>query len=134
MKITRRSFLRGALALSLVPAIAWPARQSVEAARYDLVSKASRDTFSPLVDSEFQIFTMAGRVRVTLAYVSSTLSDPYSSGFSLLFHGPQPTLEPAIYLMRHDELGEFYLFISPVGRQRGHATYEAVFSRMTREV
>ena len=58
MKMTRRNFLKGALALSLIPAIGWPARQVVEAARYDLVSKASRATFSPLVGSTFQIFTV----------------------------------------------------------------------------
>lgn len=134
MKMTRRGFLKGALALSLIPAIGWPTRQVVEAARYDFTSKASRDLFYALLGSEFQIFTEIGRVKVKLAHVSPTLTLSQHSSYSLLFDGSQPTLQSDTYLVRHDNLGEFYLFISPVGRQQGHATYEAIFSRMLREV
>lgn len=48
--------------------------------------------------------------------------------FSILFGGPlHPVLPQATYAFENDVLGEFELFIVPVGPEAGEMQYEAVF-------
>ena len=50
-------------------------------------------------------------------------------GFSLLFQGPrEPVLPQRMYRLNHDRLGEFDLFIVPIGADDEGVHYEAVFS------
>ena len=49
--------------------------------------------------------------------------------FSLLFHGPADTFIPqGTYTVRHQAMGEFPLFLVPLGPQDGHMRYEAIFT------
>lgn len=51
--------------------------------------------------------------------------------FSILFHGPgDRLLEQRTYYFEHRELGEFPLFIVPVGPLTDEAYYEAIFNRL----
>jgi hypothetical protein len=51
--------------------------------------------------------------------------------FSALFRGPRDRfLIQRIYLMEHDELGTFEIFLVPVGQNESGFTYEAAFNRM----
>ena len=51
--------------------------------------------------------------------------------FSLLFAGPrEPLLAQRTYLFQHEQIGEFQLFIVPVGVTATNAQYEVVFNRL----
>ena len=50
--------------------------------------------------------------------------------FSVLFRGPRRvSLESRTYTFKHDQMGTFDLFISPVDDRKKQRTYQAVFSR-----
>ena len=49
--------------------------------------------------------------------------------FTLVFRGPrQPVLPQRIYRMEHEGIGEFDLFLVPVGQDAEGVQYEAVFT------
>jgi hypothetical protein len=51
--------------------------------------------------------------------------------FSLLFVGPADRLLPqASYTFECESVGQFDLFIVPVGRDQGGVRYEAIFNRL----
>ena len=53
-----------------------------------------------------------------------------SEGFTLLFQGSDDVfLNQQIYAFSHDKLGDFELFIVPVGKDEKGYQYEAVFNR-----
>jgi uncharacterized protein DUF6916 len=82
------------------------------------------ETFSAHVDSTFRI---ADGPEVKLEEVRP-LGEATGDGrapFSIVFSGPQEqTLPQQTYKVEHDELGEFDLFLVPLGPGR----YEAVFA------
>lgn len=50
--------------------------------------------------------------------------------FSLRFRGDRAKIFPQrIYAMKHDVIGEFELFLVPIGRDESGTFYEAVFNR-----
>jgi len=58
-------------------------------------------------------------------------SNPGDEQFSLLFHGPTHFVLPQqSYQLKHDYMGEFDLFLVPVGSDRNGLYYEAVFDRI----
>jgi len=73
-------------------------------------------------------------VLVTVTDLSPRLGRPLDPGdlrtpFSVVFRGPMtPMLPQRIYRLAHDELGEFELFIVPLGPDREGLRYEAVFT------
>ncbi len=55
--------------------------------------------------------------------------------FSLLFHGPPtPLLPQQMYRFEHDQIGQFDLFVVPVGRDAASLHYQVVFSRLIKPV
>jgi hypothetical protein len=49
--------------------------------------------------------------------------------FSIVFLGPtEPVFPQRIYRFEHEELGEFDLFVVPIGQDEIGTSYEAVFS------
>jgi len=51
--------------------------------------------------------------------------------FSLVFRGqPSPWLPQCIYRVKHERLGEFNLFLVPIGPDSQGMQYEAVFNRL----
>lgn len=93
--------------------------------------------------SSFTLETFAGRVGETFAVpaagVDLVLASADAKGggaglreggaFSLLFHGPaDPMLLQATHQVKHEALGEFGLFLVPVGRTDDGFEYEAAFS------
>jgi hypothetical protein len=73
-------------------------------------------------------------VLVTVTDLSPRLGRPLDPGdlrapFSVVFRGPMtPMLPQRIYRLAHDELGEFELFMVPLGPDREGLRYEAVFT------
>lgn len=101
-----------------------------------------RSTFSEHVGEVFRIhFGFLKWAHVTLMQVTD-LSAKYSPArdartldaegevFSIVFSGPQSEpLEQDTYTIEHGELGEFDLFIVPIGPAGETAQYEAIFNR-----
>jgi hypothetical protein len=56
---------------------------------------------------------------------------PKQEQFSLRFRGDRAQVFPQqIYAMKHEAIGEFELFLVPVGRDDSGTFYEAVFNRL----
>ena len=54
--------------------------------------------------------------------------------FSAFFEGPGDSLLPQkSYPLEHDGLGEFEVFLVPIGHNKDHFRYEAVFNYFTTE-
>jgi hypothetical protein len=90
----------------------------------------TQTTFAPHVGSLFRVLVGDGAVELTLADVSEVRSSPRAESFSLEFHGPAAAALPqAEYRIEHPVIGEFSLFIVPVGQERDVLQYEAIFNR-----
>lgn len=93
-----------------------------------------RDTFLPHLDTRFEITAEGlGSSSTKLVKISEkdTLrnGDVSYEGFSLLFDGPLNTpADGAIYRLRHAQLGEMELFLSPVGSTKDRTIFEAAFT------
>ena len=90
--------------------------------------------FSPLIDTAFALHGAAAdapRIDIVLFSATENTRSPDLEQFSLLFRGPAETPVPqATYTMSHPELGEFPLFLVPVGRDARGMNYEALFNRI----
>lgn len=66
-----------------------------------------------------------------LIEVSDGYSTPQQEQFSLRFRGdPSQVLPQRIYPMQHESIGDFDLFLVPIGRDDSGTFYEAVFNRL----
>jgi len=93
---------------------------------------ASGALFRPHVNSPFSVRTALGaRLPLVLADVVERPIDSHVQQFSLTFHGPSGAALPdGIHSFQHSALGEFDLFVVPVGVPNARQTvYEACFSR-----
>jgi len=69
-------------------------------------------------------------LRLELADVESGRGghEGFAASFSLIFRGAaEPVFAQATYLMSHSDLGEFELFLVPIGPDEHGMRYEAVF-------
>ena len=88
-------------------------------------------TFAPHVGSSFRVQTGDSELELTLVEVSDVRVLPRVEVFSLEFQGPAASpLPQAEYQFDHPVVGEFTLFIVPVGREGDVLQYEAVFNRL----
>ena len=87
--------------------------------------------FAPHVGSSFRVHAGDSALELTLVEVSDVRVSPRAEVFSLEFHGPAASpLPQAEYQFDHPIVGEFALFIVPVGRDDDALHYEAVFNRL----
>jgi hypothetical protein len=89
-----------------------------------------RETFVPLVGSDFRVLRPGERaLRVKLIEAKQLPS--HGESFSLLFRGRAHTAVGGdIYRIEHPALGEFELFVGPVGRGVKGQDLEAVINRI----
>jgi len=88
--------------------------------------------FRPHVGDRFVVRNSAGlSYTVVLAEVSERFVSRGVEQFSLIFHGaPDLGLAGGLHAFRHQQLGTFDLFISPIGPpNRPRTVYQACFSR-----
>lgn len=96
------------------------------------VQDACASQFRPHLNTTFAAGSADGvPLRLVLAHITE---QPITGGveqFSLIFHGPPAApVAHGIQTFRHPVLGDFDLFIAPVGRPNVRRTvYEACFSR-----
>jgi hypothetical protein len=92
-----------------------------------MLETPSRETFIPLLNSQFQV----GPVAVELVEVSELRSSRNSEAFSLVFRGPRASpLPQAVYRFYHADVGELDIFIVPIGQEDSDLFYEAVFNTL----
>ena len=61
-------------------------------------------------------------------------STPRQEQFSLRFRGDRSQVFPQrIYPMKHEAIGDFDLFLVPIGRDDSGTFYEAVFNRLIQQ-
>jgi len=94
------------------------------------VADLRADHFVPLKHGRFRITLEDGDVEITLAAIKSGNPGMRKGGaFSLLWQGPaEPILGQGVYPLAHETLGQFEVFIVPIGRADQHAIYQAVFN------
>jgi hypothetical protein len=77
---------------------------------------------------EFELVEVASSKRHSPG--SSTGGAPAHHSFSLLFKGPDNQFLPqGNYLFEQTQIGQFELFLVPVGREAGSFLYEVIFNR-----
>lgn len=91
------------------------------------------DTFSPHEGETFTMRVGAAELELRLDEVSplgkSGGGSPLRRPFSLIFVGPaSPVYEQRIYGLRHPGMGEFELFLVPIGPSREGMRYQAIFT------
>jgi hypothetical protein len=99
------------------------------------------DTFSPWIKTKFRALANpehfvelelveAAEIR-NAGQAKLPANGPRQEMFSLIFAGPvDHRLPQRIYLIEHDRLGRFDLFIVPVGEKSGFTLYQAIFNRL----
>ncbi len=91
----------------------------------------TKETFRQNLNSRFWLTAEAAEpYAVDLVEVADGYSTPKQEQFSLRFRGDPASIYPQrIYAVKHDSIGEFELFLVPVGRDDSGTFYEAVFNR-----
>jgi hypothetical protein len=89
--------------------------------------------FSKHVGSEFQTTLGEHEISLTLAEVKAYMPQQNEQDgmerFSVFFDGPADTLlAPQTYLLRHEQMGEFELFLGAIRGDAKGIRYEAVFN------
>jgi len=91
------------------------------------------EVFTALVASDFGLTDGSG-TNIKLELIEAQSVGAAAAGmsrepFSLTFGGPrEPLLAQGTYRLAHGELGEFDLFMVPIGQDADSTRYEAVFA------
>lgn len=102
-----------------------------------MLAGATRETFAPHVGTTFALRAArpdgpATEVDLVLEEATAAPAPTGDRGrppFSLVFRGPaEPLLPQATYPLGHEQLGDFEIFLVPIGRDASAARYEAVFT------
>lgn len=97
-----------------------------------MLGKVTRETFEPRQGEIFRLTDEeAGEVALELTEVRGTglQGKAAREQFSLRFHGPrEPLLPQRIYRLENAAAGAMDIFLVPIARDDGGATYEAIFT------
>ena len=93
------------------------------------IQSAVAATFAEHLNTKFRLIDLPG-TELELVHVHDGSSARHIN-FWLLFRGPlQPQLPQRIYVLDHDALGRFDLFIVPIERDAQGLKYQAVINRV----
>lgn len=97
-----------------------------------MIETFSLNTFTPLLHTRFQVQASPdAAVAVELIAAEDGGSTTVQDRFSLLLRGPLDAFLPqGMYRFRHETLGAFDLFITPIRQEPGDVVYQAVFNRL----
>lgn len=92
----------------------------------------THETFSQHANTEFQVLLDENTsVPLELTTVSELKLYPQQEEFTLEFRGPLGMfLDQGVRNFKHDQMGQFELFIVPVKQDAQGLYYEAVFNRI----
>lgn len=93
----------------------------------------TEEEFSKHVDTDFRVkLETPEPINLRLVQVKGYAKKDEEHGgmerFSLFFTGPSSLLLQNTYSLSHDEMGEFDLFVVPIGRTGDGFRYESVFN------
>jgi hypothetical protein len=97
-----------------------------------MLENLNNRVFSEQLHTTFQL-RIPGAAPLPLELVEVTEKDPSPKveQFCLVFRGPlTPHLPQGIYTFEHEKLGEFDLFIVPLGPDSAGMCYQVVFNRV----
>ena len=90
----------------------------------------THEKFSENLNGDFEVrVDDSTTVKLVLIQVSELRESSRNSFFSVLFRGPGDSMLPqGLYAMENEAMGQFELFIVPVGVTEAGYEYEAVFN------
>lgn len=97
-----------------------------------MTDSLTHEAFTKHLESKFQVRIETGTsVELTLIEVSELKLLPGQEHFSILFRGPgEVFLGQGTFLVEHEDLGRFALFVVPIRQDEQGYYYEAVFNRL----
>lgn len=98
-----------------------------------MTATLTEEEFSKHVKTTFHVKFTDGQIDLELdevkGYRNKAVERQGMERFSAFFQGPaQPLLPQHVYLMEHDQMGEFEIFLVPVSQDERGLRYEAVFN------
>jgi hypothetical protein len=95
----------------------------------------SLGVFSEQLNTEFSLSLPEQTIPLRLSEAVDKGSNARQEQFSLVFQGPlQPVLQQNTYSFKHTQLGEFMLFIVPIGQNGAGIQYQVIFNRLLNNV
>ena len=97
--------------------------------------RLEHEDFSKNLNSTFTIrLSESETIESELTEVSELLVSPRQERFSIVFRTANEfSLGQGMRALEHEVMGQFDLFLVPVGRDEGGAYYEAVFNRLAKK-
>ncbi len=97
-----------------------------------MIENLNKTTLKENLHTIFRVFLAdSSTLELELIEVTVLPSARQQEQVSAIFRGPSDFLLPqAIYPMEHEKLGEFGLFLVPVGKDQKGIQYEAFFNRI----
>lgn len=140
MAISRRTFLGRSSVFSLAAAfpLSLHARHNaavsatLDTSRIDLLGRLTSESFSKNLNTSFEIQVSALNIQeLELIEVSKQKVHRGTESFDVLFRGKKESqFTQGTYMINHNRMGSFPVFVVPVGNPENGAFYQAVFSRM----
>lgn len=94
----------------------------------------TQEQFALHLTTSFRLAEADRETQLELIEVSELKRTAGQERFSLIFRGPLESFIPqGCYDVRHDQMGEFPLFIVPIRQDSEGFYYEAVFNRLTEQ-
>ncbi|HEY6352740.1 MAG TPA: hypothetical protein VI636_25365 [Candidatus Angelobacter sp.] len=94
------------------------------------LEKLNAKVFAEYLRSKFHTQLGDKKVELELLSVEERESSPRVETFFLCFNGPLiPRLPQQIYLLEHEKLGAFSIFLTAIAGDTEGISYEAVFNR-----
>ncbi len=88
------------------------------------------ENFAKNLNTEFQVDRDGEHIQLVLIEISNLKTTERQEEFSLVFRGPlDHPLSQAIHQFRHSSMGDFPVFIVPIGMREEGYQYQAVFNR-----
>jgi hypothetical protein len=99
------------------------------------VSQLHSNSFSEHLNTIFNVDAGGlAPVALRLAEVNEPSSPPNIELFSLIFRGPvEPRLPQQTYVVEHEKIGAFNLFLTAIAADADGVSYEAVFHRVRKK-
>jgi hypothetical protein len=99
----------------------------------DMSTNLTEQEFSKHLGGDFKVILSDGELTLTLteakAYMPQENEQPGMERFSVFFKGPPELMLPQrTYSMRHEKMGDFDIFMTPLNRNEKTIQYEAVFN------
>ncbi len=91
----------------------------------------TKEAFEENLNSNFRVTLSPDQVVDLVLYsVNEIMSTPRQEQFAVTFHGPLDVpFNQGMRTIDHEKMGNFVLFLVPIGKEKSDMIYEAVFNR-----